>query len=151
MTIADTTRARAKAAVSAAEANVIEIQTELKQANSMMDGSSAASELLASIAGLAVVGDLTETLRDDRTVDQAKLQAKIDRITADLRAAEDKLATAKKTQAALLAILGPDPAESATGTSYPSQFTGHPGAATEQVVLAPGCTYRAAPAEPMGL
>ena len=112
MGIADTTRARAKAAVSAAQANVIEYEAELKQAQALMEGSSAASELLGAISGLAVIGGLADAIRDDMTVDRAKLQAEIDRITADLRAAEGKLARAQKAQAALLAVIGSDPADS---------------------------------------
>ena len=111
MGIADTTRARAKAAVSAAQANVIEYEAELKQAQALMEGASAASELLGSISGLAVIGGLADAIRDDMTVDRAKLQAEIDRITADLRAAEGKLARAQKAQAALIAVIGPDPAD----------------------------------------
>lgn len=111
MGFADTSRARAKAAVSAAEANVTEIQAELKQAQSLKEGSSAANELLGSLSGIAFIGGLADALREDMTVDRAKLNAEIDRITADLRAAESKLNMTLKTQAALLAVIGPDPAE----------------------------------------
>ncbi len=116
MGIVDTSRARAKAAVSAAEANVTEIQAELKQAQALQEGSAAANELLGSLSGVAFIGGLADALREDMTVDRAKLNAEIDRITAELRAAESKLNMALKTQAALLAVVGPDPADAYAGS-----------------------------------
>lgn len=111
MGIADTTRAKAQAAVSRAEADVTEIQTELKRAQSQLEGSGAARELLDSVADVAVIGPLTDGLRDEIGVDKAQLKAEVDRLTAELSAAQDKLNLALKTQAAVIAVIGADHAD----------------------------------------
>ncbi len=106
MGITDTARAKARAAVSKAEAEVIEIKAELAKVDTAHEGAGAAGELLDSVKGVALVGSLTQGMRDDMGVEAAKLQAEADRLRAELSAAQTRLDLALKAQAAVLAVVG---------------------------------------------
>ena len=108
MTIADTARAKAQAAVSQAEAQVADLQSQLNRAKATLEGTDAAGDLLGSVKDVNVVGSLTSGLRDSVGVDRAKAQAEVDRLTAALSAATDKLTMAKRAQSALVTVVGPD-------------------------------------------
>ena len=108
MGFTDTARAKARAAVSKAEAEVAEVQAELNRTRSQLEGTDSAGDLLDSVSDVAVVGALTSSMRGQVVVDKAKLQAELDRLTADLSGANDKLALARKAEAAVLAVVGPD-------------------------------------------
>lgn len=106
MSISTTARAKAQAAVSQAEAEVLELTTELKQRRAVYEGSGAASDLLGSVSGAPVVGAIAESVRGEIDVDAAYQKAQIDDLAAQLSSAEGRLKLAKRTQAALLAVIG---------------------------------------------
>jgi hypothetical protein len=106
MGIANTTRAKAQAAVSKAEADVAELTNELKKTQTMLEGSEAAGELLDSVSDVAIIGSIAGSLRDDMGVDKAQLRAQADDLTAKLSAAQSRLEMAKRAQAAVLAVVG---------------------------------------------
>ena len=108
MGIANTTRAKAQAAVSKAQAEVTELTTELKRTQTILEGSDAAGELLDSVSDVAFLGSLTGSLRDDITVDKAKLHAEADALAAKLSSAQSRLEMAQRAQAAVHAVIGPD-------------------------------------------
>jgi hypothetical protein len=108
MAITDTARAKARAAVSKAEARVAEVQAELTRTRTELEGTDSAGELLESVSDVAVVGSLTSGMRGQVVVDRAKLQAELDQLTADLSEANDKLDIARKAEAVVLAVVGPD-------------------------------------------
>ena len=106
MGIANTTRAKAQAAVSKAQAEVTELSTELKRTQTLLEGSDAAGELLDSVSDVAILGSLTGSLRDDITVDQAQLKAEADALAAKLSAAQSRLEMAQRAQNAVHAVIG---------------------------------------------
>lgn len=108
MGIANTTRAKAQAAVSKAQAEVAEISNELKHTQTLLEGSDAAGELLESVSDVAFIGSLTESLRGDLVVDKAQLRAQADELTAKLSAAQSRLEIAQRAQAAVHAVIGAD-------------------------------------------
>lgn len=108
MDIAATARAKAQAAVSEAQADVTRLTSELEAAQRQAEDRNAASQLLDSVANTPLVGSLTEGLRDKTGVDQAQDKADIDRLTAELSAAQDKLSLALKAQSAINAVTGAD-------------------------------------------
>jgi hypothetical protein len=108
MGFTDTSRAKAKAAVSAAEARVVELQADLEDAKAQLEAAKAANGLVSSLRGAPIIGGLAKAIRADLTVDRAKLQADVDRIAAELSAAESKLGLAVTAQSALIAVVGPD-------------------------------------------
>ena len=110
MGITETARAKAQAAVSKAEAEVARITAELGQANRRLAGTDSAGDVLDSVKGVAVLGSLTSGLRDQVDVDNAAQRAEVDRLTAELNEAQDRLGLAKTAQAALLTVVGDDDA-----------------------------------------
>jgi hypothetical protein len=108
MGIANTTRAKAQAAVSKAEADVALLTNELTKTNKMLEGSDAADELLESVSDVAFIGSIAGSLRADLGVDKAHLRAQADDLAARLSAAKSRLEMAKRAQAAVLAVVGPE-------------------------------------------
>jgi hypothetical protein len=108
MAISDTARAKARAAVSDAQADVASLSAQLNAAKRALGGSDTASDLLDSVSDVNVVGSLTSGLRDNAQADRAKRQADVDRLTAQLESAKNKLARAQKAESALLSVVGPD-------------------------------------------
>ena len=106
MGITDTARAKAKAAVSEAQAEVTELTAELELAKRQVADQEAAAAALDSVRDTPVVGTLTAGMRDQSVVDQAHGKADVDRLTAELSSATDKLNLAKKAQAAIVAVTG---------------------------------------------
>lgn len=108
MGIANTTRAKAQAAVSKAEAEVAELTNELAKTQKMLEGSDAADELLESVSDVAIIGSIAGSLRGDLGVDKAQLRAQADELTAKLSSAQSRLEMAKRAQAAVHAVIGED-------------------------------------------
>jgi len=106
MGIANTTRAKAQAAVSKAQAEVAELSNELTKTQNLIEGSDAAGELLDSVSDVAIIGSLTGTLRGDLVVDKAQLEADADQLTAKLSAAQSRLELALRAQSAVHAVIG---------------------------------------------
>jgi hypothetical protein len=106
MGITDTARAKAIAAVSEAQAEVTELTAELERAKRQVEDQEAAGEALDSVRDTPLVGTLTAGMRDQTVVDQARSKADVDRLTAELSSATDKLNLATKAQAAIVAVTG---------------------------------------------
>jgi hypothetical protein len=106
MGITDTARAKARASVSQAQAEVADLTAQLAAARRAVDGSQAAGDVLDSVRDTPLVGQLTAGMRDKAGVDQAKAIADVDRLTAELSSAQGKLDLAKKAEAAILAVTG---------------------------------------------
>jgi hypothetical protein len=111
MGFSDTARAKAQAAVSRSEAEVADLTSKLNRARAGLDGTDVAGDLLGSVKDVTVIGPLTSGLRDSLGVDRAKAQAEVDRLTAELSVAQDKLAMAQRAQAALQSVVGPNRSE----------------------------------------
>lgn len=106
MGISETALAKAQAAVSQAEANVATITAELAAAQKKLSSTSSAGEALEGIKDMALLGSLTSGMRDKVGVDEVQLQADVDRLTAALSAARDKLNLARKAQDAVETVVG---------------------------------------------
>jgi hypothetical protein len=106
MSISSTARAKAQATVSRAEAEVLELTTELKHRRAQLEGSDAASDLLETVSGAPVVGALADSVRGELDVDAAYQKAEIDELVARLSSAEGRLKLAKRARDALLAVVG---------------------------------------------
>lgn len=106
MSITETARAKARAAVSAAQAEVTSLEAQLAQARRNLDSSEAAGALLQSVRETPLVGPLTAGVRDQTSVDKANATADIDRINAELSSARAKLERAEKAESLVLAATG---------------------------------------------
>lgn len=106
MSITEAARARARAAVSAAQAEVIDLEAQLAQAHRTLEGSQVAEELLDSVRETPLVGSLTAGKRDQTAVDKAKATADIDRITSELSGSRMKLDLARKAESLILSATG---------------------------------------------
>ena len=106
MQLADTARAKARAAVSGAQAEITTLEAQLAQARRTLDRSETAKEVLESVRETPLVGTLTTGVREQAGVDQADATADIDRITAELANARTKLELAQKAESLVLEATG---------------------------------------------
>ena len=98
MKLADTARAKARAAVSAAQAEITTLEAQLAQARRTLDRSETAREVLESVRETPLVGTSDDRSPRKAGVDQADATADIDRITAELANARTKLELAQKAE-----------------------------------------------------
>lgn len=106
MAITTSLRARAQASVSSAEADVIDLLTQLKRATLLLQGSDSADALLGSVRDTSLLSPVAVALREEMGVDRAWLRADVDRLTAQLHSARTRLTVARASQRALHALIG---------------------------------------------
>lgn len=106
MGISDLARDKAQAKVSEAQAAVTTLTAKLQQAQADLAATEAAGDLWESVQDTPVVGSLTSGMRSSATVNQAEAQAEVDRLQAELTAAQNKLDWAKKAQSAVESVTG---------------------------------------------
>ena len=106
MGISDLARDKAQAKVSEAQAAVTSLTARLQQAQADLAATEAAGDLWESVQDTPVVGSLTSGMRSSATVNQAEAQAEVDRLQAELTAAQNKLDWAKKAQSAVESVTG---------------------------------------------
>lgn len=106
MGMTDAARDKARAKVSELEAQVVALKADLADAQDQLSASKKAGGLLDSVKQTPVVGSMTKRLLRDSGVDQATAQAQVDKVRAQLTAAETKLDWAKKAEDALGTVTG---------------------------------------------
>lgn len=98
-------RAQAQAAVSAAEADVIELATALRRATVLLDSAHSADTLLGAVKEESLLAPVASALRREMAVDRARLRADVDQLTADLQVARNRLRLARGWQQSVQRVL----------------------------------------------
>jgi ectoine hydroxylase-related dioxygenase (phytanoyl-CoA dioxygenase family) len=96
MGVADSTRAKAQAACSEAQADVKELEAQLSSAKSRAKLADASDSVVETLTSPPVIKENTEFLRKRTEANAADAKAKVDRTIAELNSARNRLKWAER-------------------------------------------------------